>query len=82
MLSAGSKKLAKFLKSNGIGPTQAARALGVTHPAVIAWCRGHRVPEPEMRSALETWTRGEVAREHWPLSDRERRAQAVTPFEG
>lgn len=66
-------------KKLGIGVTEAARQLGVTHPALIAWLDGSRVPEPPYRKALEKWTTGAVPADAWADAAERRIVDRVSP---
>lgn len=83
-LSPGVHKLRKFLETHKIPQLQAARALGVTHVAVLQWIRGRATPTPPLRKAIEVWTSGEISEADWETSKDRRLAEkvaAVKPFE-
>lgn len=79
----GPIKLAKFLEKHGIPKAKAAKALGVSHVAVVHWVTRASVPTVDRRKAIAVWTNGEVPESDW-LSDRERAAAEklaeVKPF--
>jgi transcriptional regulator with XRE-family HTH domain len=53
-------KLAHYMSSRGIRPTDLAREIGVSHSAVIRWRDEKRIPEPEMMRRLLDATKGLV----------------------
>jgi hypothetical protein len=76
-LTPSAKAFGKFLKDNGLGPVEAARALGVTHPAIIGWVGGTRRPGATNRQRICVWTRGIVTEDGWKLP---RELRSVEPF--
>lgn len=61
----GSKDLERFRLENDIGVRAAASALGVSHPAYIAWETGASKPDGTHRKIIATWTKGKVPEESW-----------------
>jgi len=58
--------------------------LGVSAPTILDWLAGRKTPERQNRSAIQVYTRGEVAEADWETeaerADAER-AAGVKPFE-
>lgn len=79
----GHELFREFLLRNTIKVREAARALKVTHVAVIAWRDGQSIPERPSRSAISTYTSGEVPEDSW-LTEKETERLAevadVEPF--
>ncbi len=79
-LSDGARALKAFIEKHQLTQLMAARALGVTDPAVHDWLAGTKRPRPQHRASIEVWTGGVVGRDSW-LSKRERAELAVVrPF--
>lgn len=75
--------LGRFLDDNGIGVRDAARALKVSHAAVLGWVRGASKPTAPHRRAIEIWTNGAVVGDAWADEKelkREADLDAVKPF--
>lgn len=80
----GHEKLRDFLVANDIGPREAAKALKVTHSAVIGWREGKSIPTEPARVAIEVWTKGSVNRNDWATTQELEmlaRFSDVEPFE-
>jgi len=72
--------LKRFREGAGLSHRQAAKQLGVSHAALIAWEGGKNNPAPEMRQAIARWTSDEVPADRWPPNgQRARRAAKVRP---
>ena len=83
MQNAGAR-LRRFRAKNGITIRAAAQAIGAAHPSYLAWEANKQTPLPAYRKAIAIWTGGYVAEPMWPVSQREREAEAalanVKPF--
>lgn len=77
----GARRLAAFLKRNGITQLGAGEALGVSDPTVHDWVTGSKRPKAHHRDAIATWTRGEVGTELWLTAEERASRKAVRPFE-
>lgn len=69
--SAGSR-LRAHRERLGLSLRAAARELGCTHVAWMAWEADEKSPSGPFRDAIEEWSGGDVPADAWPLSDRER----------
>jgi hypothetical protein len=78
-LTPSQKNFAKFLKDNELGPVEAGRALGVTHPTIIGWAKGTRRPGAANQKRIATWTAGLVTEDGWKLQ-RDRDQKPIAPF--
>lgn len=67
----GPALLSAFRKKHGLGLTEVAEALDVTHAAVIDWEKGAKDPSHPNRAKIERYTRGEVPIPSWPVSKKE-----------
>jgi DNA-binding transcriptional regulator YdaS (Cro superfamily) len=76
----GCDLLTDFLLSNGITKAAAARALGVSPPAIHCWLTRRWMPSEPVKLAIETWTSGRVPSASWPTVDRRSGREAVMPF--
>ena len=75
------EKLGAFLQKHAISKTEAGKAVGVTHAAVIGWLNG-RTPDMVHRQASEIWTNGEVRADEWEGARAEtEQLRHVRPFE-
>ena len=72
-----SARLRRFRTKNKITIRAAASALGVKHPSYLAWEAGGQTPLSGFRRAIAVWTSGYVAEDAWPISQREREAEAA-----
>jgi hypothetical protein len=61
----GAKKLQEYLEERDILDGEAAKALGVTRPAVISWTTAKSFPGLENRKKLAKWTGGVVPEDAW-----------------
>ena len=80
----GREKFRAFLDENQIGPREAAKALKVTHAAVIGWRDGKSTPNEPARAAIEVWTGGMVLAADWASAEEKERNERfadVKPFE-
>lgn len=77
--------LVRFREQNKIAQRAAARVLGISHVTLRSWENGTAVPHPDMREAIERWTRGAVPAERWPITEVEQKlvdaAARVVPFD-
>jgi len=83
-MTAANRKLRGFLETRGVSQSAAARALGVTSVAVHQWVHGRARPRPDLRVAIERWTRGFLRADEWQTArekDRARFALRVAPLE-
>lgn len=78
--TSGVKLLRSFLKSHGITPTAAARAIGVSHVTMLAYVSGEKRPEGDRRDAIERWTDGYVPRESWRTREERKDLDKVLPL--
>lgn len=60
---------AAFLKENGISDRAAASALEVSHPTVIAWRTGEKIPGDENRERIELYCAIPDAETGQPVKD-------------
>ncbi len=74
------RELFAFLQEKGIGPSRAARELGVSHPSVLAWKRGSARPKAHQRTAIKVWTGGRVTESMWLTEQELRQLADATPF--
>lgn len=80
-MTEGARRLAAFLRNNGITQLSAAEALGVSDPTVHDWVSGAKRPKAHHRDAIATWTRGVVGTETWLTAEERASRKAVRPFE-
>ena len=59
------RALYAFISENNIGRKEAADAIGVRHPSLIAWIKGESKPEALHRKRIEVWTGGKVRENDW-----------------
>jgi hypothetical protein len=76
----GCDLLTAFLVDNRITKAAAARALGVSPPAIHCWLTRRWMPSGPAKLAIETWTSGRVPSASWPTVDRRSGREAVMPF--
>jgi hypothetical protein len=72
----GVEALRAFMRENGdMKVTAVARALGITHVAVIGWLRDERPARPDcwIRKLIAKWTKGAVPEEIWLTEDQRKR---------
>lgn len=77
------ERLKDFIDANGVSVSEAARQLGVSHPALYGWFDGSRNPEAIQRLAIERWTDGAIESSEWETKeerDRRRAVEAIEPF--
>jgi predicted transcriptional regulator len=72
------QRFADWLDQHGVGPTEAARALGVSRAAIQGFRSGEFRPNPVSRSRIEVFTNGEIPASLW-MSEKERREIETTP---
>lgn len=81
----GPERLKRWREANKISLRTAAAAFGVSHVVFRQWETGDLTPHVDMRRAIAVWTRGDVAEDAWPVSEREHRvveaASRVVPYE-
>ena len=63
--SKGNYDMKKWLKSNGYKSLWVATQLGVSDATLSRWIRGHAVPIPAFRAAIDTLTDGAVKAGDW-----------------
>lgn len=68
--------LQRFITDKGFSIRDASKAVGVTHPALIAWLEGEAMPSAIHRKKIDAWTSGAVSEESW-LTDAELEAIAA-----
>lgn len=69
------QELQSFLEEHKISLTEAGKAIGVSHPALIRWLKGEAKPRGHHAKLIEVWTSGRVKEGDW-LTEEERRALA------
>jgi len=70
----------QFLDRHQFNYTDAARALGVTRPAIAEWLAGTKRPAADARAGIAIWTRGEVYPEAWRTDEEWQALARVQPF--
>ena len=75
----GAALLLAFIEKHGIAYRLASEQLGVEHPAVWQWAHNITIPLDRYRTAIATWTSGEVPEAAWQRKA-ERDQIDVQPF--
>lgn len=78
---AAAKDLEKFIEDNEIALRDAAKALGITHQALLSYFSGVSKPKNELRLAIEVWTGGAVPADSWMTTSEREALGKVKPFE-
>jgi transcriptional regulator with XRE-family HTH domain len=69
-------RLTEYLRRQKMSQAAFARKLGVAQPAVNRYCRGERVPVPELLVRIERITAGMVRVEDFVKATRQRAREA------
>lgn len=68
MVTEGAKALRRVAQDRGLSKTAIAREIGVSHPTVIDWLRGHKRPSWPNRFRIRDWSGGAITAESWDES--------------
>lgn len=77
----GPQLLSRFIEREGLKKGEVAAALGVTRITLFYWLTEASIPEEQARCDVETFSKGEVPRDSWPMRDRRKNPKDVLPFD-
>lgn len=65
MMTKGAVALRRMVRERGTTKVSIARELGVGHPALISWLKGHKRPSWPNRFRIRDWSGGAITAESW-----------------